>query len=71
MNIRDYACFLPKTYTPSFYHEGIHYYTAHKYSTEAVFNASRLVNNVMNAISRQCSLAMCRSRLSKAANLTP
>jgi len=37
----DYIYFLAKI---SYSQEGIHYCTAHKYSTETVINASRLIN---------------------------
>jgi len=50
-----YTSFSPKsTYVP-FYHEGIRYCTAHKYSTESVINASSLINKLIVAITRQCS----------------
>jgi len=45
------------------------YCTAHKYSTETVINASRIIKKFDHCcIYRLCSLSMCRSRLSKAAN---
>jgi len=39
-----YTSFLPKRTYVSFPQEGIHYCTAHKYSTETVINASRFIN---------------------------
>jgi len=46
VNIMDYIYFFTKkVYTAlSFYQEGIHYCTAHKYNTETAINASTLIN---------------------------
>jgi len=37
-----YLLFYQRRIYVSFYHEGIHYCTTHKYSTETLINASRL-----------------------------
>ena len=64
----DYTSFLPESTYVYFYQEGIHYRTAHKYSTEAVSNASRLINNLLYLDSVVTQYTF-RSRLSRAANL--
>jgi len=64
----DYTSFLPESTYVYFYQEGIHYCTAHKYSTEAVINDSRLINNLLY-LDSVVTHYMFRSRLSRAANL--
>ena len=64
----DYTSFLPESTYIFFYQEGIHYCTAHKYSTEALINDSRLINNLLY-LDSVVTHYMFRSRLSRAAYL--
>jgi len=52
--------FTKNVYRPyvSFYQEGIHHYTAHKYSTETVIMLPDSSANLIIAIPRKCSLSI-------------
>jgi len=43
VDIMGYISFIPKMKNVSFYQEGTRYCAARKYSTETIFNASRLI----------------------------